>query len=100
MNKLLNCVIESRKGHYCHALELGTAYELECVIESIIDEMGEQFTLADYIDFFNSIELYYYYDKDNFDDCDKLTEEQQASDEEDLYALNIADVVTECYNGL
>ncbi len=100
MNKVLDYIIESRNGHYCHALELSTAYELECVIESLISELGEQFTLTDYINFFNSIELYYYYDVDSYDDIDQLTEEQQAIDEEELYNLNITEAVTECYNGL
>lgn len=102
MNKIYEHVVSARGGHYCHALEIDSAYIFECVIESIIDELGhdERFTLADFIQFFETIELYYYYDAGGLDDCDQLSEEQQAQDEDELYAVNIAATVTDCYAGL
>ena len=91
--KLLNYIIEQRKGHYCHVLELTDAYDLECVIESLIMELGEQFTLDDYLDFFNSIEIYYISD-------DTLTSEQNDAIEYELYDADIGELVKEAYDGL
>ena len=57
MNKLLEKIIQERGGHYCHALEVNDAYELESVIESVIQAYPE-FDEDTFIDFFESIELY------------------------------------------
>ena len=51
MNKLLNHIIAERKGHYCHALELDSAYSYECIIEQIVNEYKDSFTLEDIIEF-------------------------------------------------
>jgi len=93
MNKIYEHILKARNGHYCHALEVGSAYEMECVIESLIDELGEQFTLADYLDFFLSIELYHLPDEDSSD-------AQNDMNEAELYALYISKVVGECYDNL
>lgn len=98
MNKLLDHIIKERNGHYCHALELSNYYEYENVIECIIEQNGDNFTLDDYIGFFDSIELYYYYDADNYDDESKLTEEQQEIDENELYNFDCESYVKECYD--
>lgn len=91
--KLLDYIIEQRKGHYCHALECTSAYDLECTIESLMMELGEQFTLAEYLEFFNSVELYFIADYDS-------STEYNDSVETELYNANIAEMVNECYNGL
>ena len=91
--KILDYIIEQRKGHYCHALELTDVYDLECVIESLIMELGEQFTLSDYLDFFNSVEIYFVAD-------DTLTSEKNDAIECELYDADISELVKEAYSGL
>ena len=86
-------MINQRKGHYCHVLELTDVYDLECVIESFIMDLGEQFTLADYLDFFNSVEIYFVAD-------DTLTSEKNDAIEYELYNADIGELVKEAYDGL
>lgn len=57
MNVILDSIIESRGGHYCHAIEVNEVYELECVVEGIIAEFPD-LPEAEYLEFFNSIEVY------------------------------------------
>lgn len=90
MNKLLNHIIAERKGHYCHALELGSAYSYECVIEQIVNEYKDSFTLEDIIDFFKSIELYYLPDDDS-------TSEWNDATEQELYNFNYVTCIKDCY---
>ena len=91
--KILDYIIEQRKGHYCHALELTDVYDLECVIESLIMDLGEQFSLQDYLDFFNSIEIYFVADDDSTSEWNDDTEQR-------LYDADISELVKEAYNGL
>ena len=82
MNKILNIVLTERNGNYCHAIEVESVYELECVIEMVIesysylwerwegyedyDQYGDYGNYNDYvrywesqvIDFFETMELY------------------------------------------
>ena len=57
MKSIIDTIIEARHGHYCHALEVSDVYELESVAEAIIDEFPDR-PESDYLDFFNSIEVY------------------------------------------
>ena len=83
MNKLLDKIIAERKGIYCHVLEVANNQELESIIESTIHAYGdEDFTDEDYIDFFNSAELYYF-----------TTEEENKQDEEDIYNFNFDEYI-------
>ena len=91
--KILDYMIEQRNGHYCHALELTDVYDLECVIESFIMDLGEQFTLADYLDFFNSIEIYFI-----ADECS--TGEYNDAIECELYDADISELVKDIYDGM
>ena len=59
MNKILEYIIEQRKGHYCHALEVHEAYELESIAEGLINELGDKYTELEYIEFFESMSIYY-----------------------------------------
>lgn len=97
-NRLLDHIITERKGHYCHALELDSVYSYQNVIECIIEQYGGNFTLGDYIGFFDSIELYYYYDADSYDDIETLSDEQQAIDENELYNFDYESYIKECYD--
>lgn len=91
--KVLDYIIEQRKGHYCHSLELADVYELECIIESLIMELGEQFSLQDYLDFFNSISIYYLADDDS-------SAEYNNAIECELYDAEISELVKEAYDGM
>ena len=57
MKSIIDTIIEQRNGHYCHALEVSDVYELESIAESIIDEFPDR-PESDYLDFFNTIEVY------------------------------------------
>ncbi|CAH1192828.1 Hypothetical protein DAL_150 [Psychrobacter phage D'Alembert] len=96
-NSLLDHIIQSRNGHYCHALELDSAYAYECVIEQIVSDYKETFTQDDIIGFFDTISLYYYYDADNYDDEYKLSDEQQEIDENELYNFDYKQFIIDCY---
>lgn len=96
-NRLLDHIIQQRNGHYCHVLELDSAYAYECVIEQIVSEFSGDFTQDEIIDFFYSISLYYYYDADSDDDEHRLTEEQQEIDENELYDFDYKQCIIDCY---
>lgn len=91
--KILDYIIEQRNGHYCHALELTDVYDLECVIESFIMDLGEQFSLQDYLQFFNSIEIYFIADDDSSD-------EHNDAIECELYDADIGELVRSIYDGM
>ena len=57
-NPILDRVLEDRKGHYCHALEVSSIYELEYIVESLIDQFGDEYTDLEYIQFFESMSIY------------------------------------------
>lgn len=63
MNKLLNHIIEERKGHYCHDIEVRDTLEIESIIESAIDAYNphnqDNFTDIEFIEFFESITVHY-----------------------------------------
>jgi len=60
MNKILDYIIDERKGHYCHCIEVSSAYEIESTIESLVDQLGEEFTEAEFIEFFESMDFIYW----------------------------------------
>ena len=84
-NVILNKIMESRNGHCCHVLEVSTIYELENVIECILCEFeGEK--IESFIEFFNSITVYYLNDSE-------LTEMDNESQEEEVYNFNFEDSI-------
>lgn len=89
-NKLLNHVIESRKGHYCHALELNSAYDYECVIEQIVSDFKDSFTQDEIIEFFDTIEIYFIAD-------DSSTSEWNDDTENELYEFDYKQYIIDCY---
>ena len=97
MNRLLSHIIAERNGHYCHALELDSVYSYECVIEQIVSEHKDSYTLEEIISFFDSISLYYYYDADSDDEEYRLTKEQQDIAEEELYNFDYIQCIKDCY---
>jgi hypothetical protein len=58
-NPILDKIIESRNGHYCHCLEVEYSYELEDIVEGLISEFGDKYSAQEYIEFFQSMEIYY-----------------------------------------
>ena len=95
-NRLLEHITQERKGHYCHALELDSVYSYECVIEQIVSDYKDSFTLEEITDFFDSVSLYYYYDEDSDEEEYRLTEEQQDIAEEELYSFDHTQFINEC----
>jgi hypothetical protein len=59
MNTILEEIINRRKGNYCHALELKNLYELEFVIDELYREFETNYSQAQIIDFFSTMEIYY-----------------------------------------
>ena len=82
MNRILNYILEQRKGHYCHALELANVYELQSIIESIYDEFIDNYYKEEIIDFFETIQIYYY-----------TEEEENEEEENELYDFNITNFI-------
>ena len=84
-NVILNKIMESRNGNYCHVLEVSTIYELENVIESILCEFEGEKTES-FIEFFNSITVFYWNDSD-------LTELENEANEEEVYNFNFEESI-------
>lgn len=57
-NPILNKIIEDRNGHYCHCVEVSTVYELECIVESIVGEYGDDYSFNELLEFFQTLEVY------------------------------------------
>lgn len=90
MNRLLDHIITERNGHYCHALELDSAYAYECVIEQIVSDYKDSFTVDEIIEFFDSIELYFL-----ADECS--TSEWNDAAEQELYDFDYIQCINDCY---
>lgn len=78
MKTILDEVLENRKGHYVHAIEVESSYELENVINEVANEFSSYGTQA-LKDFFNSMAIYYIGD-------DEETEKH-------VYGFNIDDYI-------
>ena len=90
MNRILSKIIESRKGHYIHALEVSTIDEIREVIESIIHEFPEE-SEETVIDFFSTMSIYPY-------PADEDEENRQDPDiEQKIYDLDMEKLVKGVY---
>lgn len=58
MNKILEKIIESRGGHYCHCVEVNSAYELECIAENVAGEFYPEHTEEEILEFLTSLDVY------------------------------------------
>jgi len=87
MNAILSKIIESRNGHYCHALEVSSIYEIENCIESIALEFSDEseYTLKE---FFNTIEVHYLEDSE-------LTDQDNQANENEVYNFCTDDFIIE-----
>ena len=95
MNRLLDRIIKERNGHYCHTLELDSAYSYECIIEQIVSEYKDDFSRNDIIRFFETIEVIYYVK--NEDDADMLTDDDKSDFEEELLNVDYKQIIIDCY---
>ena len=87
MSRLLNHIITERNGHYCHALELSNYYEYESIIEQTVSDYKDSFTKDEIIEFFKSIDLYYY----------TGDEPEYKEEEEQLYNFDVTRLINDCY---
>lgn len=83
---ILDTIIESRKGHYCHVVECTYVYELECIVESIISEFSDTHTMLEITDFFTSLSVY-------FLENEELNQQENSTLENELYAFNFTDYI-------
>ena len=90
MNRLLDHIITERNGHYCHALELESAYSFEHVIEYMVNDYKDSFTLAEIIGFFESMELIFVADECSYS-------EWNDSAEQELYAFDFIQCIKDFY---
>ena len=95
INKLLDHIIKERNGHYCHALELDSAYAYECVIEQVVSDYKDEFSRNDIIRFFDSIDVIYYIE--NEDDEAMLTDEDKEQFGDELYSVDYKQIIHDCY---
>lgn len=58
MKTILDKIIESRNGHYVHAIEVESTYEIENVISEIANEFSS-YGIEALKEFFNSMTVYY-----------------------------------------
>jgi hypothetical protein len=84
MNALLNKVIENRGGNYCHVVEVGTVYELECIAEAITSENENEFSLEVITDFLESLTVYYLPEEDS---------EENSEEEDKIYSFSFSDYI-------
>jgi hypothetical protein len=80
MNAILNKIIEARNGHYCHALEVATVYEIECTVEQIYSEFIGEHDEKVIIGFFESMQVY------------SLSEDE--TETEEIYNFNFSEFIT------
>ena len=64
MNPILENMYKKRVI-YVHALEVNDVYELESIIEELVDEFIDDYSIKDIIDFVTSLEIYYLGDDDD-----------------------------------
>ena len=91
MNPILERIIKARLGQYCHALEVTYTYELESIVEAIIEEYSNQLdngtiTETDVIDFFQTMSIYYLND-------DELSNDDNLLLENEVYSFNFTDYI-------
>jgi hypothetical protein len=58
MNPITEKIIDARKGHYCHCVEVSDVYELENIAENIVQEFSPEFSEETIIDFLESLTVY------------------------------------------
>ena len=80
MNPIYQEILDTRNGHYVHALEVSNVYELESICESLFNEYIDKYSIEVLIDFCSTLEIYY------FDD-----ENENEIDENEVYNFNVTE---------
>ena len=57
-NRILNQILRSRKGNYCHCIEVADLWELEAIAEGIIHEFRD-YGETEIIEFLQSLDVVY-----------------------------------------
>ena len=91
MNALLEKVIESRNGHYCHVVEVSEVYELESIAEAIISENEDLFDAETIIDFLETLTVY-------FLENEEESQEYNNEKEKEVYAFNFREYISTSLN--
>lgn len=76
--KIIDRIIEQRRGHYCHALEVASLDHFEEVVSNIYSEFEHVNSVTDVEEFFESMQLYHIADDD-------FTDAQNEKLESELY---------------
>ncbi len=79
MNKILEELTTSKKGHYCHAVEMESKYDLENLADVVCRDFGEKYGKEEVVDFLETLEMY------------ALDEDK----EEEIFSFSFADYVEE-----
>lgn len=90
--KILNHVIKAKNGNYCHAFEFTSVYEYQCLIDSLIEQLQDDFddslTNDDFISFIESASIYYIENK-------SLTDEQNYAIEQEIHNFDFREYIKE-----
>lgn len=91
MNTLLEKVINSRDGHYCHVVEVSDIYDLENIVEAIVSENQNEFDAETIIDFLETLTVYYMENEEE-------SEEYNKGKETEVYDFNFREYITTSLN--
>ena len=58
MNPILEMILDNRKGMYLHALEVEDSYELQSILESLVDGFSDKFSKEQIKDFIDTLKIY------------------------------------------
>jgi len=64
---IIDIIIKSRNGHYCHCVEVENVYQLEMIAETIFSDFIDTHTKEDILEFLETLEVYSL-DDDNEED--------------------------------
>lgn len=91
MNALLEKVIESRQGHYCHVVEVSDVYELENIAEAILSENENEFDSETIIDFLETLTVYFLENEEETEECNNEKEKE-------VYGFNFREYISTSLN--
>lgn len=88
-NRIFEDVYKARKGMYTHCLEVSSVWDLESSIEAFISETSNKgYTQKDYVEFFNTMDIYY---------LPLEGEEEDPLEEEAIHNASISEIIASLY---
>lgn len=90
MNPILESVLKTRNGHYCHAIVVECEYSLKTVIESLYEEFINDYSFNDVSEFITSLEIYH-------NESNELSDEENEEQDALIYDFNIQAYLNELY---